>query len=94
MPDASDMDLLRDYDRRGSERAFATLVQFLEVNYLKIPIIDQTGLIGSFDFNLRWTASWNDLNVESLKRALIEQLGLELVPSREPIETLVIEKAS
>jgi hypothetical protein len=27
MPDVSDMELLRDYDRQGSEAAFAELVQ-------------------------------------------------------------------
>ena len=30
--------------------------------------------------------------LEALKEALLDQLGLELVPSREPIEMLVVEK--
>jgi hypothetical protein len=28
-----------------------------------------------------------------LKQVVLDQLGLELVPSREPIEMLVVEKA-
>jgi uncharacterized protein (TIGR03435 family) len=30
--------------------------------------------------------------LDILNRALIDQLGLELVPSREPVEMLVVEK--
>jgi uncharacterized protein (TIGR03435 family) len=60
---------------------------------LKIPVIDQTGLTGSFDLHLKWNQSDDQsLNLENLKQALIDQLGLELVPSREPIEMLVVEK--
>ena len=41
---------------------------------------------------------WDDTdkanrNVDGLKQALIDQLGLELVPGREPVEMLVVEKA-
>ena len=32
--------------------------------------------------------------VENLKHAVLDQLGLDLVPSREPIELLVVEKAN
>ncbi len=31
--------------------------------------------------------------VEALKQAVLDTLGLELVPSREPVEMLVVEKA-
>jgi uncharacterized protein (TIGR03435 family) len=59
---------------------------------LNIPVVDQTGLTGNFDFNLKWKADWQHLNIEGLKQAFIDQLGLELVPSREPIEMLIVEK--
>jgi uncharacterized protein (TIGR03435 family) len=29
---------------------------------------------------------------ETLKKAMLDQLGLELVPSHEPVEMLVVEK--
>jgi uncharacterized protein (TIGR03435 family) len=32
-------------------------------------------------------------NPDGLRAALTDQLGLELAPSREPLEVLVIEKA-
>ena len=31
-------------------------------------------------------------DLDLLNKALLDQLGLELVPSREPIEMLVVEK--
>jgi uncharacterized protein (TIGR03435 family) len=32
-------------------------------------------------------------NPDGLKQAVLDQLGLELVPSQEPIEFLVVERA-
>jgi uncharacterized protein (TIGR03435 family) len=57
-------------------------------------VIDQTGLANHFDMDLKWDeTNWQHPNLESLERALLDQLGLELVPSREPIEMLVVEKS-
>jgi uncharacterized protein (TIGR03435 family) len=53
------------------------------------PVVNQTGLIGNFDIKIKWRK--NDLN--DLKQVLLNQLGLELIPGREPIEMLVVEKA-
>ncbi|HVU07228.1 MAG TPA: TIGR03435 family protein [Verrucomicrobiae bacterium] len=71
-------------------------------NCLQIPVIDQTGLTGRFNYDLEWDdqLEWdNDTgrnhisNPEGLKQALLDQLGLELVPTNMPIEMLVVEKA-
>jgi uncharacterized protein (TIGR03435 family) len=59
-------------------------------NLLQIPVIDHTSVAGKFDIHLKWNR--NDPQHNSLKQALLDQLGLELVPSREPIEMLVVEK--
>ena len=60
---------------------------------LQIPVIDQTGLVGNYDFdfpeNLGATPAEK---LEKAKQWLLTELGLELVPSREPIEMLVVEK--
>jgi uncharacterized protein (TIGR03435 family) len=32
-------------------------------------------------------------NPEAIKQALLDQFGLELVPGREPVEMLVVERA-
>jgi uncharacterized protein (TIGR03435 family) len=60
---------------------------------LGIPVIDQTGLTNNFDIDLKWKQSnWREPNPDGLKQAVLDQLGLELAPSREPIEMLVVEK--
>jgi uncharacterized protein (TIGR03435 family) len=70
------------------------LVDYLEY-YLGIPVVDQTGLAGRFDIDLKLDEQ--DVlqhDPEALKQVLLDQLGLELVPSREPVEMLVVEKAN
>ncbi|MDD5139613.1 MAG: TIGR03435 family protein [Verrucomicrobiales bacterium] len=76
----------------GFDQPISTLAPFLESRF-KIPIIDQTGLSKHYDFNLTWDEKDRDhLNSAGLQQALLNQLGLELVPSREPVEMLVVEK--
>jgi uncharacterized protein (TIGR03435 family) len=61
--------------------------------YANVPVIDRTGFTNGFDINLHWEQTdlqnhnWNNMN------QALAPLGLELVPSREPIEMLVVEKA-
>jgi uncharacterized protein (TIGR03435 family) len=64
------------------------LVEFLE-NALGTPVVDRTGLTGYFDIYVKW-----DGTPEGLKEATLKQLGLDLVPSREAVEFLVMEKAN
>jgi hypothetical protein len=60
---------------------------------LRIPVIDQTELAGFFDFHLKWSQSDDQsVNRENLNQALLDQLGLELVPAPERIEMLIVEK--
>lgn len=68
------------------------LLMMLE-RYFKTPVIDQTGLTRRYNISLTWDE--NDRqhpNPIDLKKALADQLGLELVPTNIPIEMLVIEK--
>jgi uncharacterized protein (TIGR03435 family) len=61
--------------------------------YANFPVVDQTGFTNAFDINLNWkqtdlqNRNWNKVN------QALDPLGLELVPSHEPIQMLVIEKA-
>jgi len=64
------------------------------------PVIDKTGLTGTFDVELEYlsqgvapatTTDKEVLNGSSLRDALRDQLGLELRPERDPVEYLVID---
>ncbi len=67
--------------------------------YLDRPIIDRTGLKGTYDFTLSWTpelsAGLPDTSVDSpapgIVEALQKQLGLKVEPQRAPVEILVID---
>jgi uncharacterized protein (TIGR03435 family) len=61
-------------------------------NEANVPVIDETGLTNRFDFDLNCSqTALANTNWEAINGAL-GKLGLELVPSREPIEMLVVEK--
>lgn len=60
-------------------------------NFFKMPIVDQTGLNGEFDVNLKWDPE-NDPQQENLKQAVLDQLGLELVSGTAPVDMLVVER--
>jgi uncharacterized protein (TIGR03435 family) len=55
-----------------------------------IPAVDHTNLKGNYDINIKWQEN----NLTDLKQVLLNQLGLELVPTNMPIEMLVVEKSN
>ncbi len=64
------------------------------------PVVDQTGLQGAFDFTLKWTneqlaasARAEEVGADAppFFTAIREQLGLLLVPSKAPLEVIVID---
>ena len=59
---------------------------------LAIPVVDRTGLSGNFDFDLQWRWTNGGSETEAFKQAILDQLGLELVPTNALIERLVVEK--
>jgi uncharacterized protein (TIGR03435 family) len=71
----------------------SNLTEFIE-SCFNVPVVDQTGLIDRFDIDLNWhDANYQHPNLEKLKQALLNQLGLALVPSNMPVQMLVVEKA-
>jgi uncharacterized protein (TIGR03435 family) len=70
---------------------------------LGVTVIDQTGLQGNYDIDLRWTpespaapfadraVSESSADAPSIFTALREQLGLKLEPSKGPVEVLMID---
>jgi uncharacterized protein (TIGR03435 family) len=66
---------------------------------LSIPVIDQSQLSGNYDMRLevppgQQMGKTDEVYKAQLRQAILEQLGLELVPGRAPVEFLVVEKAS
>lgn len=76
------------------------LVDFLQPQVGR-PIVDKTGLNSTYDFALtldnqqgtRKLVHGSDPRIESLIRAVSDQLGLELKPANDPVEVLVIDHA-
>ena len=61
--------------------------------FVGMPVVDDTGLTNRFDIDMRWDEPGEaDPEHEALKKALADQLGLELVPETRPVEMLVMEK--
>ena len=73
-----------------TDRPFYEVVGVLGF-YFEKPVIDQTGFNGLYDYQLK--VDWKRHDAATLKQDLLDQLGLELVPGRQPIEVLVVEKA-
>ncbi len=83
----------------------ATIMQFaamMQRAVLDRAVVDQTGLSGTYDFDLEWTPGENQFSgnlprsVEptkpSLFAAMQEQLGLRLEATKGPVSVLVIDR--
>ena len=72
-----------------------TDLKFLLAKETGRPVVDKTGLAGKYDFTLEYTpadrATTDGSGRPSIYTALEEQLGLKLVPIKQPVEVLVID---
>lgn len=59
-------------------------------SYLEYPVIDKTGLTGTYGITLDWSLSPED-GKPDLRTAVREQLGLKLSSGKAPIDMLVID---
>jgi len=64
--------------------------------FLARPAVDQTGLAGRYDFQLKWTADESKAPTDGsappgMFTAIQEQLGLKLEPMKAPAEVLAID---
>lgn len=76
----------------GKNATVSDLANDLEQR-LGIPILDRTDFGDKrFDFELAWEQVGEMLNIAGLKQALIDRLGLELVPATESVEVVVVDK--
>jgi uncharacterized protein (TIGR03435 family) len=72
----------------------ATLSQL--TGYFAHPVVDQTGLVGRFDFTLQWTRESialvpPDPQGATMRDALFEQLGLKLKSTKVFMDTVVVD---
>ena len=79
------------YEAKIHGEAISGLTGWLETSFAK-PVFDRTGLSEKFDLNLNWKPLPGQSEKDAIQEMLLNQLGLELVPSREPVEMLVVEK--
>jgi uncharacterized protein (TIGR03435 family) len=86
--------------RNATTGEFASLLQRA---ILDRPVVDKTGLTARYDFDLEWApdetqfggdvpAATTEAPAVPLFTAIQEQLGLKLVPTRGPVDTLVVDK--
>jgi uncharacterized protein (TIGR03435 family) len=83
----------------GKNVTMAQLAKQLPVRGLDRPVLDNTGLSGTFDFSLEWSpppdpaqpGSTSDETGPTFIEALQEQLGLKLDSQTGPVDVLVVD---
>ena len=76
---------------KGVGREISAIVPFL-ASQVQRPVVDRTGLTGTWDMELTFNPDVPDDPRPSLFTALQEQLGLRLEPSRAPVQLFVIDR--
>jgi uncharacterized protein (TIGR03435 family) len=60
--------------------------------HLDRPVVDRTGLKGSYDFTLNWSS--RDPTGPSLFTAIEEQIGLRLATEKLPARILIVDNVN
>ena len=82
----SGTELLNSYSAHG--QGIGTLVDYLE-SCLGIVVVDQTQMKGDYNIDFQWDGRTR----EGLEKALLDQAGLELIHTNQPVRMLLVEKA-
>jgi uncharacterized protein (TIGR03435 family) len=77
---------------RGINESMPDLAQRLS-RYMGRPVLDRTGLPGSFDFETRYSVDGQRPDVIGMILTCLNDIGLKLEPSKGQIERIVIEQA-
>jgi uncharacterized protein (TIGR03435 family) len=70
--------------------------QFSKRNSVDRPVVDKTGLTGTYDYRLEWgddAVAEGDTRAVSIFTALREQLGLKMEPTKASVRVLVVDHA-
>src|SRR5262245_37639944 len=81
----------------GTQALIANLTLYLS-RQLNRPVLDRTGLMGRYNFELSWTPELTPCsdsadNAPSIFTALREQLGLRLDAIKGPVDAIVVDRA-
>jgi len=76
---------------KWANEPLSKITSFLESGS-PIPIIDQTNATNRCSIDIKWVDDGQDPEHMALRKVLLDQLGLELVPTNMPVEMLVVEK--
>ena len=96
-PDEAAKGHLISHDEGKIESVFMPLTAMLPMLNTEVgrPVVDKTGLAGKYDFMLEYVpaakAATDQTGGASIFTAIEEQLGLKLVPTKEPMDVLVID---
>jgi uncharacterized protein (TIGR03435 family) len=77
---------------KWANQPLSKITSFLESGS-PVPVIDQTDATNRCSIDIKWVEDGRDTEHKALQQVLLDQLGLELVPTNMPIEMLVVEKA-
>jgi uncharacterized protein (TIGR03435 family) len=87
----------RGYEFIAEGATMHSLAQALEGQF-QTPVLDKTGLAGKYDFTLQYHGTETDDSTDDgkiwppLRRAIQEQLGLKLEPTKAPVPVYVIDR--
>lgn len=87
----------RNYHATRAKATMDDIVQAITNSFLDRPVVDRTGLTGTYVLDLTYTPDIRSNRAEpdpgdiSIFTAVQEQLGLKLEPEKAPIEVLVVD---
>ena len=77
---------------KGANESMEDLASRLS-EYLDHPVLDRTGISGSYDFRVEYSRETHP-DIVAMIFAVLPELGLKLESSKGPVETIVIESVS
>lgn len=93
-PDESDHVSAGQREMKFANQTMANFALVMQL-FLERPVVDQTGLAGRWDFDLKWTFDDRHAPEENsapgLFSAFQEQLGLKLESVKAPVDVLVVD---
>jgi uncharacterized protein (TIGR03435 family) len=76
-----------------AENATAPMIAKRLSNMIGRPVVDRTGLQGSFDFYIEYVQSISDAAAGPTLTSAVQDLGLKLASAKAPVRHVVIDKA-